>query len=73
MGEGGLVATHEDITERRRIEAKIAHLAHHDGIDDLQMRRSGGQRQVDVVAVELAVRGGAEVVFDVAGAFDRVR
>ena len=29
-----------------------AHLAEHDGIDDLEMRRVGGQRQVDVVAVE---------------------
>ena len=32
-----------------------AHLAEHDGIDDLEMRRVGGQREVDVVAVELAV------------------
>ncbi|RTL59697.1 MAG: EAL domain-containing protein [Hyphomicrobiales bacterium] len=38
MGEGGLVATHEDITERRRIEAKIAHLAHHDALTDLPNR-----------------------------------
>ena len=49
-----------------------AHLAEHDRIDDLEMRGIGGQRQVHVVAVELAVRGGAEVIFDVAGAFDLV-
>ena len=29
--DGGIVTTHEDITERRRAEARIAHLAHHDG------------------------------------------
>ena len=49
-----------------------AHLAEHHGIDDLQMRRIGGQRQMDPVVVELAVRRGAEMIFDVAGAFDRV-
>ena len=30
MQDGGWVAVHEDITERRRAEAKIAHLARHD-------------------------------------------
>ena len=50
-----------------------AHLAEHDGIDDFEMRRVGGQRQMDPVVVELAVGRRAEMVFDVAGAFDRVR
>ncbi len=50
-----------------------AHLAEHHRIDDLEMRRVGGQRQVDAVVVELAVGGGAEVVFDVARAFDLLR
>ena len=36
------------------------------------MRRVGGQRQVDLVAVELAVRRGAEVILDVARALDLV-
>jgi hypothetical protein len=49
-----------------------AHLAEHDRIDDLEVRRVGGQRQVDLVAVELAVRRGAEVVLHVARAFDVV-
>ena len=43
-------------------------LAEHDGIDGLQVRRVGGQRQVDVVAVEVAVGRGAEVVLHVARA-----
>ena len=50
-----------------------AHLAEHDRIDDFEMRRVRGQRQMDPVAVELAVGRGAEMIFDVAGAFDRIR
>jgi len=35
---GGWVATIEDITERRRADEKIAHLAHYDGLTDLPNR-----------------------------------
>ena len=49
-----------------------AHLAEHHRIDDFEMRRIGGERQMHLVAVELAVRRGAEVVFDVARALDLV-
>jgi diguanylate cyclase (GGDEF)-like protein/PAS domain S-box-containing protein len=38
MPGGGWVATHDDITGIRRIEAKITHLAHHDGLTDLPNR-----------------------------------
>ena len=38
MSEGGWVTRHEDITERRRIETRIAHMAHHDGLTDLPNR-----------------------------------
>ncbi len=35
---GGWVATHEDITERKRAELQIAHMAHHDSLTDLANR-----------------------------------
>jgi diguanylate cyclase (GGDEF)-like protein len=38
LKSGGWVATIEDVTERRRAEEKIAHLAHYDGLTDLPNR-----------------------------------
>ena len=38
MAGGGWVAVHEDITERRRAEAKISHLARHDLLTNLPNR-----------------------------------
>jgi len=38
MSGGGWVATHEDITEQHRSEARIAHMALHDGLTDLPNR-----------------------------------
>jgi diguanylate cyclase (GGDEF)-like protein len=36
--DGGWLATHEDVTERRRAEVQIAHMARHDGLTDLPNR-----------------------------------
>jgi diguanylate cyclase (GGDEF)-like protein len=44
MADGGWVATHQDITEQRRSEAKIAHMAHHDALTDLPNRALLGER-----------------------------
>jgi diguanylate cyclase (GGDEF)-like protein/PAS domain S-box-containing protein len=38
MPDGGWVTTHEDVTESRRREARIAHMAHHDALTDLPNR-----------------------------------
>ncbi len=38
MDDGGWLATHEDITERRRAEAEIVHLARHDALTGLANR-----------------------------------
>jgi diguanylate cyclase (GGDEF)-like protein len=38
MEHGGWVATHEDITQLRRIEAQLAHMARHDALTDLPNR-----------------------------------
>ncbi len=78
LAREGRVAVDEQRQDLRALDDVVelvllgAHLAEHDRIDDLEMRRVGGQRQVDGVAVELAVRRGAEVVLDVARAFDLV-
>jgi diguanylate cyclase (GGDEF)-like protein len=44
MEDGGWVATHEDITAQRRYEAKIAHMALHDGLTDLPNRALFNER-----------------------------
>ena len=38
LADGGWVATHEDVTERRHAEARITHLAHYDALTDLPNR-----------------------------------
>ena len=38
MPSGGWVSTHEDVTDRCRIEAQLAHMAHHDPLTDLPNR-----------------------------------
>jgi diguanylate cyclase (GGDEF)-like protein len=60
MPDGGWVATHEDITERRQAEAKIAYLARHDVLTGLPNRSLFEERIEQAMAG--AVRGAAFAV-----------
>lgn len=44
MENGGWVATHQDITDRRLAEARIAHMARHDALTNLPNRTSFRER-----------------------------
>jgi diguanylate cyclase (GGDEF)-like protein len=50
MANGGWVATHEDVTERRQAEMKIAHMARHDALTDLPNRVLLRERLNDALA-----------------------
>ncbi|MDA9456395.1 hypothetical protein XI00_19510 [Bradyrhizobium sp. CCBAU 21359] len=60
LSEGGWVATYEDLTERRRAEARIAHMAHHDALTGLPNRTLFHERMI--AALERAEDGGAFAV-----------
>ena len=73
-GEGG-VAMHQDAGDLAALAVAALlllgpDLAEHDRIDGFEMRRVGGQGQMDGLAADLAVGRGAEMVFDVARAMD---
>ncbi|MGR3632936.1 MAG: bifunctional diguanylate cyclase/phosphodiesterase [Limimaricola soesokkakensis] len=55
MPAGGWVATFEDVTQRKRDEARIEHMAHHDALTDLPNRLLFTRRIEETLAV--AARG----------------
>ncbi len=61
MADGGWLATHEDITERRRAEAEIVHLARHDGLTGLANRAEFNTR-LEEASKRLKRNGGALAV-----------
>jgi diguanylate cyclase (GGDEF)-like protein len=61
MAEGGWLATHEDITERRRAEAEIIHLARHDPLTGLANRAEFNVK-LDSACKRLSRSGGTVTV-----------
>jgi diguanylate cyclase (GGDEF)-like protein len=61
MADGGWLATHEDITERRRAEAEIVHLARHDGLTGLA-NRAEFNAKLEEASKRLKRNGGALTV-----------
>ena len=58
MADGGIVTTHQDITEQRRSEAKIVHMALHDALTDLPNRVLLNERLEHALARVQARRDG---------------
>ena len=57
MEGGGWVSTFEDITERRRNEARIAHMARHDGLTDLPNRTALREQGLELLGAGRAGGG----------------
>lgn len=54
MAEGGWVATYEDVTESRKAEARIRHIANHDVLTGLPNRRQFSERLAEALAAPAA-------------------
>jgi diguanylate cyclase (GGDEF)-like protein len=65
MADGGWVATHEDITERRRTEAEIAYMASHDALTDLPNRHQFNEQLQEIVAQSKAGDNVAVLCLDI--------
>ncbi|MDB5526624.1 MAG: hypothetical protein JWM58_4387 [Rhizobium sp.] len=50
LSDGGWIATYEDVTERRRAEIQIAHMAHYDSLTELANRVLFRQRLEEVMS-----------------------
>ena len=57
MDQGGWVITYEDVTERRKAEARVAHMAQHDALTELSNRVLFRDRMVEALA-EVSAKGG---------------
>lgn len=67
MGDGGWMASLEDVTERRLAEARIVHMARHDPLTGLPNRTLFSERLREAVAGAAAGRGCALLCIDLDG------
>jgi diguanylate cyclase (GGDEF)-like protein len=61
IAEGGWVTTHDDVTNLKRNEARIVHMAHHDPLTDLPNRLLFNRRLTELLA-ERSESGGVAVL-----------
>ncbi|MGO8912863.1 MAG: PAS-domain containing protein [Bradyrhizobium sp.] len=61
MEHGGWVITYEDVTERHKVEARVAHMARHDALTDLSNRVLFRERMIEGLR-EVASQGGTMAV-----------
>ena len=63
LQDGGIITTHEDVTERRRMEERIGHMALHDAVTDLPNRTLLGER-AERLRAEAGCQGFAVLCLD---------
>ncbi|KJC43525.1 diguanylate cyclase [Bradyrhizobium sp. LTSP849] len=61
MEHGGWVVTYEDVTERHKAQARVAHMAQHDSLTDLPNRTLFREKMSDGLN-QVAIAGGAMAV-----------
>ncbi|HTR17373.1 MAG TPA: EAL domain-containing protein [Acetobacteraceae bacterium] len=64
MLDGGWVATYEDVTDRRRVEERIRHMAHHDALTNLPNRVLLRERMDDALRFMSQNEGVAILLLD---------
>src|ERR1700743_2936915 len=67
LDDGGWVCTYEDITERRRAEAQVEFLAHHDSLTELPNRRFFTERLNQAITHAASGNPCALLCLDLAG------
>jgi diguanylate cyclase (GGDEF)-like protein len=56
LSDGGWVGVHEDVTERKRAEAQVAHLAYHDALTGLPNRAAFTEKLAEAISHATAAK-----------------